>query len=100
MTNEITARVESEAQIIDGRLVISLSVSNLANAARLSDYFFQSAEEGTELQIDSEHYFAESVSKALNDEAEDGSTPITRMLDQAFEWVVENGADGVKEVDE
>ena len=45
-----------------------------------------------------EAVFAQSVANALNAEEEDGSTPITRMLDKAFEHVIEWGEDGIEEV--
>lgn len=90
-------RLESEAQVIDGKLVISLSVQTLAVAAGLCEYFQQCAENGYKLKITDETVFANSVARALNREEEDGSTPITRMLDDAFEWVSEQGEDGLIE---
>ena len=91
------ARLESEAQIVDGKLVISLSIGTLAHAARHSDYFDRCAESGTPLKITDEAVFAQSVAHALNAEEEDGSTPITRMLDKAFEHVSEWGEEGIEE---
>jgi len=90
------ARLESEARIEDGHLVIRLSLATLAHAARHSDYFFQADEHGTKLLITSEETFAESIRRALNREAEDGSTPITRMLDAATAHVAEQGEDGIE----
>jgi hypothetical protein len=94
------ARLESEAQIVGDKVVISLRVSTLAHAARHSDYFDRCAEQGTPLEITSEAAFAKSVTYALNSEEEDGSTPITRMLDKAFEHVSERGEEGVGEAGE
>lgn len=91
------ARLESEAQIVDGKLVISLRISTLAHAARNSEHFFNCAESGTPLKITDETMFATSVANALNREEEDGSTPITRMLDEATEWVIEQGEEGIEE---
>lgn len=91
------ARFEGEAAIIDGDLVIRVSVGTLAHAALHSDYFFDCAENGMPLKITDEDQFAESVARALNREEEDGSTPVTRMLDDAFEWVSEQGEEGVEE---
>lgn len=91
------ARLESEAKIIDGKLVISLRISTLAHAARNSDHFFNCAESGTPIKITDETVFARSVANALNREEEDGSTPITRMLDEATEWVSEQGEEGIEE---
>lgn len=92
------ARFESEAKVIGGKLVISLRIGTLANAARNSDHFFNCAESGTPLKITDETVFAASVARALNREEEDGSTPITRMLDEATEWVSEQGEEGIEEV--
>lgn len=93
------ARMESEAKIIDGKLVISLSIETLAHAARNSEFFFNCAENGIKLTITDEAAFAESVARGLNREEEDGSTPIIRMLDEAVEWVSEQGEEGIEEED-
>ena len=90
------ARLESEARIDGDRIVISLSVSTLAHAARESDYFWRAKEDGKPITITDEMVFAKSVCGALNSEDEDGSTPITRLLDAAFEHVVEQGEDGIE----
>lgn len=87
--------METDAKVVDGRLVISVSIGTLANAARHSDYFFRCAEDGLSLKITDDAAFAESVADALNAEEEDGSTPITRMMDKAFERVVDHGMEGV-----
>ena len=93
------ARLESEARIEGDRLVIALHISTLANAARNSDYFFDAQENGTSLVINDEAAFAASVCNALNVEAEDGSTLITRMLDKATEYVAEQGEEGIDEAE-
>lgn len=85
-----------DCRITGGELVISVSITTLAHAASHSEYFFRCAENGDPLKITDEETFAKSVCRALNDEAEDGSTPITRMLDAAFEYVAEQGEDGVE----
>ncbi|MGB3070933.1 MAG: hypothetical protein WBC18_20440 [Ottowia sp.] len=89
------ARLESEARIDGDRIVISLAISTLAHAARDSDYFWRAKEDGEPLTISDERVFAQSVCGALNREAEDGGTPITRLLDAAFEDVCEQGEDGI-----
>lgn len=91
------ARFESEAKVIGGKLVISLRISTLAHAARNSNHFFICAENGAPIKITDETVFAESVARALNREEEDGNTPITRMFDEATEWVSEQGEEGIEE---
>lgn len=88
-------RLESEANIVDGKLVIALKIDTLSFAAQRSDYFFNCEEAGQLMKITNETEFAESVARALNVEAEDGSTPVMRMLDKAFEFVCEQGEPGV-----
>ena len=64
---------------------------------RHSQYFFDCAEDGRKLRISDEAEFAGSVVRRLNLEEEDGSTPITRMLDEAVIWVSEQGEAGIEE---
>lgn len=96
MSNTTNPRIESEAQIIDGKLVISVSIETLAFAARNSEYFFHCAETGTPLTITNDAEFANSVRSILNQEECDGSTPVTRMLDRAFRIACDQGLDGVE----
>lgn len=48
------------------------------------------------IKITDRQEFARSVADAINDEAEDGSTLLTRMLDAAIAKAVEDGCDGVE----
>ena len=89
----------SKARIEDGMLVISVSISALSHAARYCQYFDFCRETGGGVEITDEAAFAESVRRALNQEDEDGSTAVTRMLDKAFSKVVDNGDDGVEAVE-
>ena len=96
-STEGCARLESEARMVGDELVIKLKISTLAHAARNSEYFFHCQDSGTPLKITDETAFAKSVVSALNREEEDGSTPITRLLDDATEHVSEQGMDGIEE---
>ena len=89
----------SKARIEDGMLVISVSISALSHAARYCPYFDFCRETGGGVKITDEAAFAESVRRALNQEDEDGSTAVTRMLDKAFSKVVDNGDGGVEAVE-
>ena len=44
--------------------------------------------------------FAKEVCHALNDEREDGTTPVHIMFDKAFMGAIEQGAEGIEEVSE
>lgn len=47
------------------------------------------------VKITDQREFALAVAAAINAEDEDGSTPLTRMLDAAIMAAVEDGCDGV-----
>lgn len=81
-------------------LVIRIGINTLA-------YCFEVGEENNPwddtvmdfrraFKVTDERQFAEGVVSGLRDEEEDGSTPVTRILDTAFIHAVE-GADGVDE---
>jgi hypothetical protein len=44
--------------------------------------------------------FAEEVCHALNDEREDGTTPVHMMFDKVFLAAIEDGAEGIEEATE
>ena len=90
-------RHESEAVIDGDTLVIRARVATLAHAFRNSEYFADCAEQGNGFKVTDESLFAKSVASALNREEEDGGTPITRMFDDACQFVSENGEDGIEE---
>lgn len=96
MSTSKNPRIESEAQVIDSTLIISVKASTIAFAALHSPYFFLCSETGSRIKITDEDLFLKSVRLALNREDEDGSTPITRMLDKAFQYVCDQGMDGIE----
>lgn len=91
-------RPETDAKIINNKVVISLDINTLVNAAKFSQYFFDCKEDGMELVISDNLLFAKSVVNALNNEDEDGSTLVTRMFDEAIIWVSEQGEEGIEEL--
>lgn len=88
-------------QILDGRLVISIGINNLANAFHESENNNPMDEDEGDFvrlyQVTDVRDFAMDVLTCLDDESEDGSTMITRMLDSACWDAVMNGSDGVIE---
>jgi hypothetical protein len=90
-------------RIVGKQLVISIGIDTLAHALRVGPV-------GGEITRDDEHpdgwdesklrvtdpaVFAKEVVHALMDEAEDGSSPVTNLLDRAFRDAIENGAEGI-----
>lgn len=86
-----------QATIIDGKIEISIDVAALpmiVNGSCLCDSM-----EGLWKVTDAET-FAKEVCQALNDEHEDGTTRVHMMFDAAFMEAINQGAEGIEEVDE
>jgi hypothetical protein len=88
-----------EVKIENEKLIISIGISTLANAAISGPYFTEvvNDHDGDEdcIKIDAS-VFAQSILAALNNEEEDGTTLIDKMLDSAAEWVFEQGYEGIE----
>ena len=89
---------EEMAQIVDGHLVIKISVNNLCFAAVRGPYFENA--ECVEPKITDEAKFANAILDAINEESENGTTLLHKMLDQAAENAVEYGCEGIQMPDD
>ena len=86
------------------RLILSIGLDTLAYAARHAPeierafVWDDAACEYNEsrFRVVDKVAFAKAVCAALNDEAEDGSTKLTRLLDECFMDAIEAGAEGVE----
>ena len=80
---------------VNGGLVLKIGAENLANAAAFHPMFEH--REGRQLvEILNEAGFAREVARVINEEdANNGSTLFTRMLDKAIELAVDGGCEGV-----
>lgn len=95
-----------KTEVKDGRLVISVGVDVLAFAAQ--QFYDEEAFHASEGQEDESDFrivapadFAKSVVRALDREAEDGTTPVHLMFDEAFKWLTDFSApDGVEDASE
>ena len=81
-------------EIVDGVLRISIGVNCLKHAAEHHDSFYLPWTDKWSIVINDPDKFAEEVCGQLEDEQEDGTTPVHRMLDAAIERAVEYGAEG------
>ena len=86
------------AEIVDGEIVIRLTADAAQFAAENSEYFFRCKEGGDPLMVTDKNLLLKSMRNALNREAEDGSTPVIRMFDDALEHLCEQGDEGVESV--
>lgn len=87
----------------DGVLTIEIGIDTLAFATLCSDYVWRLADEETGkpgmtrpdtlFKITDAAGFAREVADALTDEAEDGSSLLSRVLDDAAQKAIEYGAE-------
>jgi hypothetical protein len=81
-----------KVEIIDGELRISIGISNLKKAMETSP-----DERLTWYKVLDLEAFAKDVVNELLDEDEEGTTPVHRLLDNAFFFAIENGSAGIAE---
>lgn len=92
-----------EIKVADGRFAISMDLEALIFALLHCPYADRLClDEATglyneaRLKITDKAAFLGEFVRQLQVEAEDGTTLVHRMLDTAFEWAVENGAEGIE----
>jgi hypothetical protein len=110
-------RQEIEALVCDGRggmplraivegdrLVISIGLNTLAfafeNSEENNPYDEDFCDTKRQFSIGDPLEFAKDTCRAMNDEGEDGSTPLTRFLDSMMEEAVEQGSLGILDPEE
>jgi hypothetical protein len=81
----------SFAKIVKDKIVVELPIRSLKVITRGGPY-------GNEIKITDSKIFAKELVRTLNDEEEDGTTAIHRMIDSAIFKAYENGAEGIEEV--
>lgn len=85
----------------DSELVIRIGVDTLKCAFERADFNNPFDENRNDFvqqdEVTDPNAFAKGVKDALCDEAEDGSTPLTRLMDQMFCEAIEAGCEGVEE---
>ncbi len=90
LEREIEMRNEGlKVAVVDGRLIISVGVDTLCHAVTVGRRY------GTgNIDVTNVDAFAGEILRELEREEEDGTTPITSLLDGAAEKAIENGAEG------
>lgn len=91
------AQGNAEAEIVDGKIVITLAINHLQTAI----------DGGTALgtidgswKLTDPNEFAKELLQSLHREDEEGTTVIHRMFDEAINDAIEQGVDGIEEVGE
>jgi len=93
-----TQKRSAEASIEQGSIVIRLPVVNIPKAYRAGVDLGCIPTDGW--KVTNAVAFARDVVRALNDEDEQGTTPIHRLFDAAFSSAVEQGSEGAAEVED
>lgn len=86
----------AEAEIVDGQIVITLSISHLQTA--IDGGAMLGTIEGSWTLTDPAA-FAKDLLRSLHSEDEEGTTVIHRMFDEAINDAIEQGAEGIEEVE-
>ena len=85
-------------EVADGYLDLGIGFKILRFAAENHPDFWddKSGADVLNIKICDMELFAKDIARAINDEGEDGSTLLTRMLDAAIKQAVEDGSEGVE----
>lgn len=84
-------------EVVGEKIIFEIGVDILKVAAFMHPNFWD-GESGTDvpnIRVTDPMIFAREVVRQVNDEDEDGSTLLTRMLDEAMKQAVEDGCEGV-----
>lgn len=82
---------------VAGEIDMRVGIETLRHAAESHVEFWdgKSGMDVPNIKITNSVTFAQEVARAINEEGEDGSTILSRMLDEAIKLAVENGCEGV-----
>ena len=83
---------------VDGALDMQVGVKVLAFAAERCPDLWNGEDDLPGCRITDPIKFAKEVERELNRESEDGSTRLSRMLDEAIAEAINQGAEGVEEI--
>lgn len=84
-------------KIEDGKLVISIGIETLCFATENCERFYDPEKDRYAFKVTDAAKFASDVALSLQHEEEDGSTPVSRLLDAACEDAIEGGSEGIEE---
>lgn len=96
----MTESTGAKAVIEDGKIVISVDIDALPIIMSGSIAAGDGPMGGYLYKVTDAPVFAEEVVRYLNDENEIGTTLVHRMFDQAMADAIDQGAEGVEELDE
>ena len=97
MVKKLDDHLPLECAARNGALVIKIGGAVLAFATEQNPRLWDGEKDGPGFKITDAKVFAQDVMYAMNRESEDGSTLLTRMLDQATLNALESGSEGIEE---
>ena len=86
-----------ECALVDGSIRVCIGTTILAFATENCPELWDSDRDCGRYRVTDHAAFAKEVVRELNHEAEDGSTPLTRLLNKCVVEAIEQGAEGVEE---
>lgn len=89
--------VPLKCEVIDGAIQLVIGAKVLAHATNICPAFYDAENDRGRYRVTDPAVFAKEVERVLNHESEDGSTRLTKMMDEAVEHAIEYGAEGVEE---
>lgn len=88
-------KIPLRVRVVDRVLTIEIGIDTLKRAAERHEEFWQPQTDKCALVVSDAEEFAKDVRNALQAEEEDGSTPVSRLLDEAIQEAVEQGSEGI-----
>lgn len=86
-------------KVAGGKLTIEIGIHTLAHAVAFADWSNRYTESGDYVRtfaISEPEQFAGDIAHAMEDEREDGSTPLSDFLDKMAEAAIDDGAMGAE----
>lgn len=84
-------------EVVDGAIQFTIGAKVLAFATDNCPTLYDHENDRGRYRVTDPAVFAKAVERELNHESEGGSTPLTRMLDEAVDDAINQGAEGVVE---
>ena len=89
--------VPLRCEVVNGAIEFTIGAKILAHATNISPNLYDAENDRGQYRVTDPAAFAKEVARELDRESEDGSTPLTRLLDTVIEEAINQGAEGVEE---
>jgi len=93
-------RFPLQCVVADGALIILVSADVVKYATEHHEAFYDHDHDVYRFKVADPQVWLQSVAKRLTAEFEGGSTPLSRLFDQAIETAVDQGDEGLEDEDD